>query len=235
MSPVRAPSVSLRQLAYPMAYSQQIVSPVPQGCHALILASPFNSYFSRNRVCQIVSWCVKAYEQVDVFVADQLSVYTLTALGYDKTQAERKARLEGNRLRRKALVALEAAGAPQSEARVFGMERLGDNEVYRRSLERVKDAYSIDKAFRKECGVAARAVLRRHEHADGVSPRIGQVKIAEQYLIDETPLLIDGPSIFHLPAMAVVYHRLPEYWRRLYAGQFSIRPDPRQEFVVLRP
>ncbi|MFE1310517.1 oleate hydratase [Streptomyces sp. NPDC058755] len=66
-----------------------------QAEHACIGVGPFNSYFSVGRIRQIAQWAYERFAQVDFFVPDGPSAYTLQALGYPPERAEWKARRQG--------------------------------------------------------------------------------------------------------------------------------------------
>ena len=63
---------------------------------ALIGISPFNSYFSAEKILEIFEWVNRQYTEFAVFVPDQISKYTYEALGYKESRTHQKTRKQDN-------------------------------------------------------------------------------------------------------------------------------------------
>ena len=63
---------------------------------ALIGISPFNSYFSTEKILEIFEWINTQYTDFAVFIPDQISKYTYEALGYKESRVHQKIRKQDN-------------------------------------------------------------------------------------------------------------------------------------------
>lgn len=61
-----------------------------KGNYALIAVSPFNSYFSINNMKKLFNWADINFIDFNVFMMDEVSVYNLMAIGYDKKKLYKK-------------------------------------------------------------------------------------------------------------------------------------------------
>src|ERR1700688_333964 len=78
-----------------------------QRSHVLIGVSPFNSYFSEKNITTIIQWAKRNFKLVNIFIPDDMSIYTLKAIGYSQEKAEFKTRRQDIYLKNKVFRALK--------------------------------------------------------------------------------------------------------------------------------
>lgn len=84
--------------------------------HACFGVSPFNSYFTTERVTELAKWGLSEFDAVHFFVPDAPAAYTLEALGYPPERAAHKARRQGQYVRNKIRRALADLGVSDHPA-----------------------------------------------------------------------------------------------------------------------
>ncbi|WP_249938714.1 tRNA-dependent cyclodipeptide synthase [Streptomyces mirabilis] len=207
---------------------------VERGEHACFGISPFNSYFSTDRIRDLAAWGLARFERVDFFVPDAPSAFTFEALGYTPEKAAWKARRQGQYTRNKIAAALGSLGVTQRGARVLGWAELEGNAAFGRLHEHGLRRYTEDVEFRDACREASGWVLAGKLPA-GQRPDAEQVERAVRYLLAELPLFLDTPSIVDAGISLFCYHQPPDVLRRLYSGELSWRPAAGQGFAVITP
>lgn len=215
-------------------------SPLTGGCarllaepvHLCVGVSPFNGYFTTDRITTIAGWALATAPRMDFFVPDAPAAHTLRALGYPPARAAWKARRQGQYVHNKILTALHRLGLPDDGARVLNWSTLFASPDYRARLAEVHRAYRQDPAFRRACQDASGWVLG-NRLPTGCRPDPVQTRHAVRYLLAELPLLLDTPAIAGVPASLFCYHQAPPFIRDLYRHRLSLRPAPGQGFAVI--
>lgn len=218
------------------------VEPLSDGCaavvergeHACFGISPFNSYFSTERIRDLAAWGLGRFERVDFFVPDAPSAFTFEALGYAPEKAAWKARRQGQYTRNRISTALGSLGVAEPGARVLGWAELEGNAAFGRLHEDGLRRYAEDAQFRDACREASGWVLAGKLPA-GQRPDAEQVEQAVRYFLAELPLFLDTPSIVDAGISVFCYHQPPDVLRRLYAGELGRRPAAGQGFAVVTP
>ncbi|HET9679653.1 MAG TPA: tRNA-dependent cyclodipeptide synthase, partial [Gammaproteobacteria bacterium] len=96
-----------------------------KGATALIGISPFNSYFSTERIKTIIKFCERDARPIVLFIPDDVTRYTLQARGYSPDQSIRKTRRQVQYLRNKI-----SRASGNRELRILGCGALGYNPSY---------------------------------------------------------------------------------------------------------
>lgn len=78
--------------------------------HVCFGVSPFNSYFSEERIAQLAGWGKNEFDSMQFFIPDIPSIYTLEAIGYEPEKAAWKARRQSQYLINKTVKALKSNG-----------------------------------------------------------------------------------------------------------------------------
>lgn len=207
---------------------------VERGEHACFEISPFNSYFSTERIRDLAAWELARFEHVDFFVPDAPSAFTFEALGYPPEKATWKARRQGQYTRNKIATALSSLGVADPGARVLGWAELESNAAFGQLHEHGLKRYTEDAHFRDTCQEASSWVLAG-KLPGGQAPDEEQIERAVRYFLAELPLFLDTPSIVDAGISVFCYHQPPAVLRRLYAGELSWRPAAGQGFAVVTP
>ncbi|MCH7876549.1 MAG: tRNA-dependent cyclodipeptide synthase [Gemmatimonadetes bacterium] len=219
-----------------------IVTPITKQCavvldrraHALIGISPFNSYFSVERIRALLAWGLGRFDALHVFVPDVPAAYTLEASGYSRQEAQRKARRQANYLGNKIRRAFEAVGVcgARADEMVLDWARLSDMPAYSDRLEECRALYRSDSAFREGCLQSAKWVLQRRAGRNGVSTEA--LRLGAKYFLTEIPLFVDSAGILKQPASVFCYHQCPRFVHELLLGQHGLPISQNQGFVIVR-
>ena len=218
-----------------------IASPVTDSCkrayatkaHAVLGISPFNSYFSEDRIRRIAEWGIATFNAIHLFVPDKPSAYTLEALGYPPAQAARKARRQAKYLHnkiRRALGALDTSPGDIDEM-ILNSERLDKNPRYCSKLEECRQLFDQDPGFRKGCLASSYWVLENQANAKTLGH--DSLRIAANYLLAEMPLFVDSVGILEQEASVFCYHECIPFLQDLFRGRYQLRVSANQGFTVL--
>ncbi|MGH3814613.1 MAG: tRNA-dependent cyclodipeptide synthase [Pseudonocardiaceae bacterium] len=210
--------------------TRHCVEPWSRGEHACMGISPFNSYFSTERITALARWALARFSEVHLFVPDQAAAYTLEALGYSPERAARKAHRQARYLRNKIERAMENAGVPVGE-RVLDAQAVEDNERYRNLREQAYAQFETDSAFRRACLDASRWVLAPRTLDD--EPTKAQLHSAVRYFLAELPLFLDTPGIVGTGSSVFCYHQPPAFLHALYRRELSCWVHPHQGFATV--
>ncbi|MBK3570965.1 tRNA-dependent cyclodipeptide synthase [Streptomyces sp. MBT62] len=214
--------------------SSSCATALEQGEHACFGISPFNSYFSVERIGQLAAWGLEHFQRVDFFVPDAPSAFTLEALGYPPDRAAWKARRQGQYTRNRIATALRSLGTAAPEDRVLGWAELEHVPAFGRLHAAVLWNYAEDADFRNTCRETASWVLAGRL-AQGRRPDDRQVDLAVRYFLAELPLFLDTPSIVGSGTSVFCYHQSPEVLTRLYDRKLVLHPAAGQGFGVVTP
>jgi cyclo(L-tyrosyl-L-tyrosyl) synthase len=196
------------------------------GATALIGISPFNSYFSAERIRAIIEFCERGGRPVALFVPDDVTRYTLQARGYSEEEAVRKTRRQIRYLRNKIDQAIQTRGLP-----VFDCRTLESNSAYRERLAATLGRFKDDDPFRRACLETTRWVLSAKED-EPVAPEAAMLGV--NYLLAELPLFFNSPDILGESQVVFIYHQCPSMVVGAYEDRARSRISPGQGFGVLR-
>ncbi len=204
--------------------------------HCCFGISPFNSYFSEERIRELARWGRREFKSMHFFVPDLPGVYTLQAQGYAPDKAEWKARRQAQYLKNKIRRALESLSIPHEEISemILDWERLTANPNYNSLLKDVTELFETDHAFQEKCLEASKWVM--NQKVSDTSELTGEVlRLAVKYFLCEMPLFADTAGIIEKSASVFCYHQRIGFLEEFYQGVLSYKPQPRQGFVVLKP
>lgn len=203
-----------------------------RGEHVLLGISPWNSYYKPCVVEALVEWAAARFETVDVLVPGEEIVLTLTAAGWERDRAVRRAHRTLKRLRNPARRALARVGVDAPDRHVRSWTELAADPRYRLLRAEVDHAYGTDRAVRRACRrTAFSAVLHAGE---GRAPLPEQVDEAVGYALAELPVVMDSPALFNVDTSVFVYHRDMDLLAPFLTDEpVSLRPAPGQGYCVV--
>ena len=202
--------------------------------HVVLGISPFNSYYSEERIRELAEWGCDNLAAAHLFVPDVPTTYTLRALGYSEKKATKKARRQANYLINKIQRALAAMGIDDGTAATMLLtwDTLSANPRYQALLDEANDAYRTDAEFQHDCRSEVIRVLKgRLEPSQALTPQ--NLDLAAQYFLCEMPLFVDTPAILEQPASVFAYRECGPLLRKLYDGEYRYSVSDRQGFAVL--
>lgn len=206
--------------------------PWQAGEHTCLGISPFNSYFSTERIAALLNWARARFTRLHLFVPDRAAAYTLEALGYPPARARRKAHRQARYLHNKIDRARQLADMPEQDAAVLGAEALEANSRYTSLLEHAQQQFDHDPTFRDVCLQASDWVLQGHLAGE---PTIEQRHAAVRYFLAEFPLFVDTPGIVGARSSVFGYHQPPAVLGQLYRRELPCWLHPRQGFATVTP
>lgn len=202
------------------------------GEHACVGISPFNSYFTAERIAALAQWALGSFGSVHFYVPDGPAAYTLEAVGYTPERAAHKARRQGRWLGNKLRRTLSDLGAPDPDKLVLDSASLATNTAYQRLHTEVCGQFAGDPEFATACLSTSGWVLGQRL-PDGASPTVEQTRAAVRYLLAELPLFTDTAAIAGVAESVFCYHQQVPFLEALYRHRLTWKPVPRQGFLVV--
>jgi cyclo(L-tyrosyl-L-tyrosyl) synthase len=201
------------------------------GCFGI---SPFNSYFSEEKITELARWGLREFRSMHFFVPDVPAVYTLESQGYPREKAEWKARRQAQYLKnkiRRALANLSISDDQTSEM-IVDWERLSSNATYTALLGEVTELFESNDKFQSECLQASLWVM--NQKVDDTSALTDdKLRLAVKYFLTEIPLFAATAEILGTDTSVFCYHQRVDFLERFYQGKLSYRPRETQGFVIL--
>lgn len=200
--------------------------------HAIIGASPFNSYFSEQRLTDLFTWADATFKAFHIFVPDDVARYTLEAAGYDASRAKKKARRQCRYLLNKIQRAIANTSSHLDMSLVLTGNVLSLNSRYQTLLARVEQKFASDIDFRRQCLECSRWVLENQVN-DIESIDDTALTHAVKYLLAEMPLFMDSASIVEATSSVFCYHQCPAILQALYRDKSDGLIDEQQGFLIV--
>lgn len=177
-----------------------------EGEHALIGISPFNGYFSAEKIKLIIKWTKEHFKSFTVFYPDTLSAHTLAPMGYTKEKIAEKVKRADINITNKIKNALTELEYSDSEIQriLVKFTQIQEHPRYLELLKTFKYKFEHDKEVRDLCINLAEAVVKNN----GKDVVADQEKIDEaaMYIIKECSFLLDIPTIFNVNSAVFIYH-----------------------------
>jgi tRNA-dependent cyclodipeptide synthase len=202
---------------------------------ALIGISPFNSYFSAEKILEIFEWVNRQYTEFAVFVPDQISKYTYEALGYKESRTHQKTRKQDNYTINKinnALLCFYQNYPDKGKISIHSISQLRKKQSYQDLYIKYSDLFNKDKGFRQNCLDMTEWVLLNTSKDKNVKIEESQKNIAVQYFLLELPIMTHSTNILELESCDFVYHTIPKFLKQLYYDKKLVSPT--QNFLVLK-
>jgi tRNA-dependent cyclodipeptide synthase len=202
---------------------------------ALIGISPFNSYFSIEKILEICEWIHKHYDDFAIFIPDQISRYTFDALGYSESRIKEKVRKQDNYTTNKAKKALSYfyENYPEKqEVKIHTISQLTQQESYQQLYKIYSNLFLTDKDFRRNCLEVTEWVLMNNNKDKTQQIEESQKNIAAQYFLLELPVMRNATDVLQIEFCDFVYQSIPNFLKHLYLSQDLVSPN--QNFLVLK-
>ncbi len=216
----------------PLPLTEHCAEPLSRAEHVCLGVSPFNSYFTVDRIADLARWAMSGFDRFHFFVPDGPSAFTMEALGYDPVRAARKAQRQGNYTRNKIVRALQQVCPSDPDTLILDSAVLDTDSVYLGLLSEAHRRFAVDPEFAEQCLYATGWVLDRRL-PEGEHPTREQLRSAVRYFLAELPMFIGTVAVAGVGSSVFAYHQRVGFLERLYRGELSWRPLPGQGFVVL--
>ena len=199
--------------------------------HAVIGISPFNSYYSEQRIASLIRWGIDNFNDFHLFVPDTLPVFNFLSLGYPEERAKSKTKHQWKYLNNKITKAFMANGftEPPCSKLITISEPLSNNEMYKMIHQKCIDQYKYDPVFKKQCLKASESIF-----GNSYDPATGDTKleIAVQYLLGELPLYLNTPEILGVKSSLFIYHDKIDFFVNLYTGHHKLLSANQGHLIV---
>ncbi|CRK58360.1 hypothetical protein [Alloactinosynnema sp. L-07] len=216
----------------PLPLTQHCASPLAEAEHVCIGVSPFNSYFTTERIADLARWAVSSFASFHFFVPDAPSAYTLEAIGYTPRDAARKAQRQGNYTRNKIHRALAQCAIDPGPV-ILDSAALEVNPMYSKLRTEAHHRFTSDPGFAKHCLSATSWVLEKRLR--DAEPTHAQSMHAVRYFLAEMPMFVNTVEIAGVSSSVFAYHQRVPFLEKLFARELSWQPHPAQGFVVVEP
>lgn len=205
--------------------------------HVLFGMSTFNSYYSEERIRQLVQWGHENFQSMHFFIPGKLACHTLQALGYCEAAAEQKAfkaYRENVRKTKRALISLNYSEA-EADSMILDWD-LAAYDGYSAFHQETREAFECDADMKNEFFNLSFEILKKRKNSlplDLISDQ--QIRLGGKYLIDEIPLLIHSASLLNKRSSVFCYHQNAPAFDRLFQNVYSIKVPANQGLLTLRP
>ncbi len=202
--------------------------------HAVIGISPFNSYFSEEKIAALIVWAKANFNAFHVYVPDGPSRFTLEAIGYPPDRARKKAGRQARWLLNKIRRGLAAADCDPDTFQdlILCSASLETNVAYRGLLDNVDTLCCADSDFHQGCLETSKWVLDGQvAHPDEITSDM--LESAMRYFKAELPLFMNSPGLIDTNSSIFAYHQCPGFLETLLHNMRGDVVSERQGFVVL--
>ncbi len=177
-----------------------------EGHHALIGISPFNSYFSFEKIKLLIKWARQNFDNFTIFYPDTISAHTLAAIDRSEDDVKRKVKKTDRDMINRIKRALSELNYDDSEIqKIFvTFTQIQNIPRYIELLDSFNNKFKSDPEVRNLCLGLAQEVIKNNTDND----KIDEDKLIEasNYVIKECAFLVDVPAIFNVTSSVIVYH-----------------------------
>ena len=179
--------------------------------HILIGISPLNSYYSEERIYQLLNTISSfGFQKMTIFAADGISIYNYLAYGYDEKKAYQKTKHLDNILRNKILRCLNRLEIDINN--LFILEKFkATDDTYKMLHQYFENIILKDKIFQNIIFDMIRNIrLPITEYL----PLNEQISL--KYFLAEMPFLLNSSQLFNVDSSILVYHQIPFFVNYLF-------------------
>ena len=201
--------------------------------HALLGVSPFNSYYSEQKISKLIQFAQKKFKDFHLFIPNTLPYFNFIAMGYPPNKAKIKTKRQWNYLKNKINRAFVSNGFSRKDflKKIITIDETMDNNThYNQLLELCFKKYENDIFFKEDCLNASKVMMKGYPDKD----KTVRVELAVQYLLRELPLLLDTPRILGVTSSVFVYHEQIDFYKKLYGGRDNKLLAGNQDFLDLK-
>lgn len=208
-------------------------SVLQRGDHALFGVSTGNSYFSRRRLTDAISWALAHFDLVDVIHADLYLDTMCEAFGYPKQDARKSAAKQLRGVRSRIQGALEDIGKEADRVRARPLSDFIEDPAYQEVRARTRRATRTDMELRAVRDEMAYQFLSKRLES-GAFPTTLQVRTAQDYVDAELPFFVDSPAILGVASSVHCYHSVLALGRLLFSDRAAgLRPAGNQGYAIV--
>jgi tRNA-dependent cyclodipeptide synthase len=201
---------------------------------ALIGISPFNSYFSVEKILELCEWIYRRYDNFAIFIPDEISKYTFEALGYTKERLNRKTKKQDNYTMNKVTKALSMFydnHEIEKDIEIHTISKLKEDKSYKDLYLIFSQMFFNNKIFRHNCLDVTHWILSNNNNKN-IEIDDFQKNIAVQYFLFELPIMTYATDVLKLGSCDFVYHNIPAFLKHLYINKELV--SLKQRLLILK-
>lgn len=170
--------------------------------YAIIAVSPYNSYFSVEKIKLHIHWVRKNFKDFYIYYPSKLHINNLIAKGYSTQHAKKKSQKQDKDCLNRIVRAAAELGISQEklESHLLTTEKLEYIPSYHKALDKIYTLYENDIEFNS----SVNKMLKYWFGEDEMSSEI--IKYAKVYLLSEIAVVSHGTNILNIPSSLFVYH-----------------------------
>lgn len=206
---------------------------------AIVAISPFNSYFSAEKISEIFDWTNEYYEDFDIFFPDEISKYNLEAQGYDLAKVHQKVIKQDKYMMNRINTCLDKfyeKNPHKKNIAIHTITNLKENQLYKDLYQNYLSMFYNNREFRTSCQNVVESYLesnfQRREIVISDFEKDIAVYTASQYLLLELPVMINMADIIKVKSCDYVYHDITLFLKQLSADEVIMPQN--QGFLVLK-
>ncbi|ANB50207.1 tRNA-dependent cyclodipeptide synthase [Powai lake megavirus] len=182
--------------------------------HALIGISNNNSYYSIKNMEKIFSYARKNFQNFNIIVMDDVSIFNLMALGYNENKALKKTKRNDKCLQNNILKTLEIIGydIDESKNKILRYSEISKNTKYMEIYEKILTLYKNNEKFCNDCRTLTKNMLSSKLN----NINVDNTNLAIKYLLAELPLCLNSSYILDLDNVIMINKELSDNWKKIY-------------------
>jgi tRNA-dependent cyclodipeptide synthase len=198
----------------------------------LIWMSAGNSYFSEENIGKLLRFADKEFKRILIVSPSKPAEHTFRALGYDEKEAVRKAKLNSNLLKNRALRELSKVNHRNKFQIVDWEKEVVESEAYKESLDEMQRLYDENPEFREDARETTRKVIA--DKSEGLENVERAIDEAVLYLLEELAFILSCPKRYSMDKVAYIYHKEWEIYEDLITGKYDVHNRKQFRFVLAR-
>ncbi|MEK6839572.1 MAG: tRNA-dependent cyclodipeptide synthase [Nanoarchaeota archaeon] len=207
---------------------------IEKRCLVVAAMSIGNSYFSKEKIDELLPFWSSIFPIVRILIADLISVHTYKAKGYDEDKARKKTRLAGNRLKNHCLSTIQKMKAERKESNIIFVDwekEVEHSTEYERHLSIIHKMYQENQKFREDAKKTTLDVLKEKIEEDANIDAAMEEGV--NYLLEELAFLLASPVIFGVENVAYIYHREWPIYINLIDGKYDGKVRENLAFIQI--
>ncbi|WP_018694280.1 tRNA-dependent cyclodipeptide synthase [Algicola sagamiensis] len=198
---------------------------------AVIGISPFNSYFSEQRIAALYAWSRAQFKHTWLYIPDEPTKYTLIAQGYDEKKAISKSKRQCQYLKNKINRAVDLS---HEQVTLVDSAWLENSTGYQEKYSEILSLFESNDDFREGCLASSHAILKKP--LTGHTPVTkSALDIAVKYFLAELPIFLSSAEIFEQTSAVFCYHDHPTFLKNLFRTKSWDLVSEQQGLVTLKP
>jgi cyclo(L-tyrosyl-L-tyrosyl) synthase len=193
--------------------------------HALIGMSPFQSFYTEERIYQWVTFAKENFRQYHFFLSDELFYLNFIDRGYSEKEAWHETRKQDRYLYNKTIRALQRAGILEPEKKILRYADFKDTALYQNYYQKYRGSLLMDADFQK-VGLAMLSTLQFKQ-----APLQLDVNTCFNYFIAELPFLLHSAEFAGTASSCFIYRENNAFLSYIFSEKHL--QEPNQGFVAV--